>query len=72
MKRTSQKEYGYADLVIDDSSDFSGVGKKIKCWMSHADAASYIPSGFEVLDHTKSSLRLHLNKRKIFMEFNPS
>ena len=56
VKRTSQKEYGYADLVIDDSSDlFRGVGKKIKCWMSHADAASYIPSGFEVLGHTKSS-----------------
>ena len=75
VKRTSQKEYGYADLVIDDSSDlFRGVGKKIKCWMSHADAASYIPSGFEVLGHTKSSASAAIaNKRKKFygIQFHP-
>ena len=75
VKRTSQKEYGYADLFIDDSSDlFRGVGEKIKCWMSHADAASYIPSGFEVLGHTRSSASAAIaNKRKKFygIQFHP-
>lgn len=56
IKRASRREYGYADLSIDDSSDlFKGVGSKLKCWMSHADAAEVVPEGFEVLAHTESS-----------------
>jgi GMP synthase (glutamine-hydrolysing) len=56
IKRASRREYGYADLSIDDSSDlFKGVGSKLKCWMSHADAAEVLPEGFEVLAHTESS-----------------
>jgi GMP synthase (glutamine-hydrolysing) len=56
IKRFDNREYGYADLVIDDNSDlFTGINKKIKCWMSHADAAENIPNNFEILAHTKNS-----------------
>jgi GMP synthase (glutamine-hydrolysing) len=56
IKRASRREYGYADLFIDDSSDlFKGVGNKLKCWMSHADTAELVPDGFKILAHTQSS-----------------
>ncbi|MDP9197079.1 MAG: glutamine-hydrolyzing GMP synthase [Thermoproteota archaeon] len=75
VKRSSQREYGFADLVIDDSTDlFKGVGKKMKCWMSHADAAAHIPPEFEVLAHTKSSDSAAIaNRRKRFygIQFHP-
>jgi GMP synthase (glutamine-hydrolysing) len=56
IKHFNNREYGYADLVIDDNSDlFTGINKKIKCWMSHADAAESIPNNFEILAHTENS-----------------
>jgi len=56
IKRFDNREYGYSDLVIDNNSDlFKGINKKIKCWMSHADAAEIIPNDFEILAHTENS-----------------
>lgn len=56
IKRSDNREYGYSDLVIDDNSDlFKGINRKIKCWMSHADAAESIPKDFEILGHTENS-----------------
>ena len=41
IKRLNRKEYGYADLNIVDNIDlFKGMGKKMRCWMSHADAVT--------------------------------
>jgi GMP synthase (glutamine-hydrolysing) len=75
IKRASRREYGYADLFIDDSSDlFKGIGSKLKCWMSHADAAEDIPEGFKVLAHTESSSSAAIaNKQKGFygIQFHP-
>ena len=56
IKRFDNREYGYSNLVIDNNSDlFKGINKKIKCWMSHADAAEIIPNDFEILAHTENS-----------------
>ncbi|HEY7078118.1 MAG TPA: glutamine-hydrolyzing GMP synthase [Nitrososphaeraceae archaeon] len=56
VKRSNYREYGSADLIIDDSSDlFDRVGSKIRCWMSHADAAEVLPEGFRALAHTQNS-----------------
>ena len=75
IKRFDNKEYGYADLVIDDNSDlFKGINKKIKCWMSHADAAEKIPTNFEILAHTDNSLSAAIaNRDKKFygIQFHP-
>jgi GMP synthase (glutamine-hydrolysing) len=75
IKRASRREYGYADLFIDDSSDlFKGVGGKLKCWMSHADAAEDVPEGFKVLAHTESSSSAAIaNKQEGFygIQFHP-
>jgi GMP synthase (glutamine-hydrolysing) len=75
IKRFDNREYGYADLVIDDSSDlFKGINKKIKCWMSHADAAENIPHNFEILAHTENSQSAAIGNRdrKIYgIQFHP-
>ena len=56
VKRSNYREYGSADLIIDDASDlFDRVGSKIRCWMSHADAAEVLPEGFRALAHTQNS-----------------
>jgi GMP synthase (glutamine-hydrolysing) len=56
IKRFDNREYGFADLQIDDNSDlFKGINKKIRCWMSHADAAETIPNDFNIIAHTNNS-----------------
>jgi GMP synthase (glutamine-hydrolysing) len=56
IKRTIGREYGRAELIIDDKSDlFEHIDNKIKCWMSHSDTAEKVPEGFKVLAHTRNS-----------------
>ena len=56
VKRADFREYGSAELIIDDACDlFDRVGNKIRCWMSHADAAELLPAGFKTLAHTENS-----------------
>ena len=75
IRRFDNREYGYADLIIDDNLDlFKGINKKIKCWMSHADAAESIPNDFEILAHTDNSLSAAIanrNKKFYGIQFHP-
>ena len=75
VKKANAKEFGKAGLVIDDGSDlFSGVGKDIKCWMSHGDAAEVLPTGFKVLAHTDNSFSAAIANpdRKFYgIQFHP-
>ena len=47
IKRTNRKEYGRADLIIENKLDLfhSMDDEMIKCWMSHGDAAEVLPTG---------------------------
>jgi GMP synthase (glutamine-hydrolysing) len=75
IRRFDNREYGYADLIIDDNLDlFKGINKNIKCWMSHADAAESIPNDFQILAHTDSSLSAAIanrNKKFYGIQFHP-
>ncbi|MGC2383511.1 MAG: glutamine-hydrolyzing GMP synthase [Nitrososphaeraceae archaeon] len=75
VKRSEYREYGSAELIIDDACDlFDGVGNKIRCWMSHADAAEVLPDGFKVLAHTQnsSSAAVVSKEKKIYgIQFHP-
>ncbi|NOJ29535.1 MAG: GMP synthase (glutamine-hydrolyzing) [Nitrososphaeraceae archaeon] len=75
VKRSDKREYGRAVLNIDDKSDlFKDIDDKIKCWMSHGDAAEEIPKGFKILAHTSSSSSAAIgNKDKKFygIQFHP-
>ena len=75
VKRATDREYGHADLIIDDKTDlFNQMNDKIKCWMSHGDAVEELPHGFKVLAHTSSSFSAAIGnqKRKFYgLQFHP-
>jgi len=57
--RAPKKEYGKAQITIDDPSDiFDGFGKKgarHSVWMSHGDRIEVLPPGFVRTAHSKNS-----------------
>ncbi len=54
--KRKNREYGSALLTIDSSKDLlNNLGDSVRAWMSHGDEAEEIPSGFEVIGHTKSA-----------------
>ena len=75
VKKSSKREYGRADLNIDDKTDlFKDMNNKINCWMSHSDVAETIPKGFRVIAHTENSSSAAIaNKDKRFygLQFHP-
>src|SRR5919202_2624909 len=75
VKRENSRDYGRAELIIDDKSGlFDGIDNKIKCWMSHGDAAEKMPKGFKILAHTinSSSAAIGNHKRKFYgIQFHP-
>jgi GMP synthase (glutamine-hydrolysing) len=76
IKRTDRREYGRADLIIDNKEDlFSNIDNEmIRCWMSHGDAAEVLPEEFKILAHTSSSPSAAVgNNQKGFfgLQFHP-
>jgi GMP synthase (glutamine-hydrolysing) len=58
VAKASRREYGRAELLIDDDSDlFKGVGENraTTVWMSHGDRIERMPKGFRVIAHTDNS-----------------
>lgn len=50
------REYGGAELTIDEARGiFEGLGRSIKCWMSHGDKVDEPPPSFTAIAHTKNS-----------------
>jgi GMP synthase (glutamine-hydrolysing) len=58
VAKASRREYGRAELIIDDDSDlFKGVGQDrgTIVWMSHGDRIERMPKGFRSIAHTHNS-----------------
>ena len=58
VAKSKHREYGRADLTIDDESDlFKGIGKdgSTVVWMSHGDRIERMPPGFGSIAHTANS-----------------
>jgi len=59
VMRAPKREYGKAQIVVDDPSDiFAGFGKKgarHHVWMSHGDRIEVLPDGFERIAHSRNS-----------------
>jgi GMP synthase (glutamine-hydrolysing) len=50
-----KREYGAAHLTHDDPTGFfEGVAENTQVWMSHGDAISQLPPGFEVIGETEN------------------
>ncbi len=58
MARATAREFGPAELVIDDTKDlFAGftAGQQTPVWMSHGDRLETLPDGWTVLAHSANS-----------------
>jgi GMP synthase (glutamine-hydrolysing) len=55
--RAVRREFGHADLVIDDDRDlFAGFDRRtVPVWMSHGDKMEALPEGWQVLAHSDNS-----------------
>lgn len=79
VDKAAQREYGRADLTIDDQSDlFKGVGDEGTCevWMSHGDRIERMPKGFSAIAHTRNSpvaaMKCVEEGRRLFcLQFHP-
>ncbi|MGA3286862.1 MAG: glutamine-hydrolyzing GMP synthase [Bacteroidota bacterium] len=71
----AHREYGKAELFIDDHNDlFAGLDTSTSVWMSHGDALSQLPEGFEPIAHSRNApicaIR-HLEKKMFGVQFHP-
>jgi GMP synthase (glutamine-hydrolysing) len=79
VDKAARREYGHADLTIDDRSDlFAGVGNTAggatQVWMSHGDHITAMPAGFEAIGHSKNApiCAIRDRSRRIFgVQFHP-
>lgn len=75
VKRSREREYGRAELFIDNHSDFfSGLPGNITCWMSHGDRVTVLPKGFTAIAHTLNTPNAAFASRdkKVFgVQFHP-
>jgi len=79
VDRAARREYGHAELEIDDDSDlFAGVaggaGSRTRVWMSHGDHLTGMPAGFEAIGHTANApiCAIRDARRRIYgVQFHP-
>ncbi len=79
VDRAARREYGQAELEIDDASDlFAGIsadgGAGTRVWMSHGDHLTKLPRGFEPIAHTANApiCAIRDRARKIYgVQFHP-
>ena len=79
VTKAPHREYGRADLLIDDRSDlFKGVGDSGSSvvWMSHGDRIERMPPGFRSIAHTGNSpvaaMKRDDHKQRIYcLQFHP-
>jgi GMP synthase (glutamine-hydrolysing) len=77
VARAERREYGPADLVIDDHSDlFHGFDRAgaARVWMSHGDKMNAAPKGWRILAHSQNSPIAAFadpNRRYFGVQFHP-
>lgn len=75
VKSAARREYGKADLYIDNKDDlFAGLNSTTSVWMSHGDALSQLPEGFEPIAHSENAPICAIRNRakKMFgVQFHP-
>lgn len=75
VDRAARREFGKASVHIDADDDlFKGLGNEMTVWMSHGDALSVLPPGFESIAHTQNSPICSIRniQKKIYgVQFHP-
>ena len=72
---TDQKEFGYAELMINNESVlFSDLQKSLNVWMSHGDQVQDLPDDFELVASTETApiAAMQHNSKPIYaLQFHP-
>ncbi|MCK6552967.1 glutamine-hydrolyzing GMP synthase [Candidatus Binatia bacterium] len=73
---SAEREYGPADLVVDDDGDlFAGLGRSaLPVWMSHGDRMEALPAGWEILAHSANApiaACVDPGRRRFGVQFHP-
>ncbi|MBI2964394.1 MAG: glutamine-hydrolyzing GMP synthase [Deltaproteobacteria bacterium] len=77
VARSERREYGPAEVVIDDASDlFAGLGERgpEPVWMSHGDRMEAAPRGYETIAHSPNSPIAAFRdreRRRFGLQFHP-
>jgi len=75
VQPSSNREYGYARLVVTDpdSPIFRGLPGEIDVWMSHGDQVNRVPVGFHVTARSSDALNAFedLSRRIFGVQFHP-
>ncbi|MGD0336389.1 MAG: glutamine-hydrolyzing GMP synthase [Candidatus Omnitrophota bacterium] len=75
VKHSKEREYGKAELFIDDNRDlFSRLPGNFTCWESHGDSVTKVPPGFHTSAHTMNTAIAAMSnpRKKIFaVQFHP-
>jgi len=65
VKNTKSREFGKAELFIDDNHDlFSHMPGNFTCWASHGDYISKLPQGFRISAHTMNAPMAAISNRQ--------
>jgi GMP synthase (glutamine-hydrolysing) len=75
VERSDRREYGIAHLEHKDTTGFfDGVDERAQVWMSHGDAISIMPVGFDVIGRTENcpyAAIANRNDRLYGVQFHP-
>lgn len=75
IERSDKREYGFAELSVAVPAPlFTGMEKKIQCWMSHGDSSKSLPPGFAITASTANTpiaAIVHEQKKLYGLQFHP-
>jgi len=79
VERAERREYGRAQLSVDDSKEhggselFTGIPASLRVWNSHGDHVRTLPEGFRTVGRTENAIAAVENtEKKIYaVEFHP-
>ncbi len=75
VEEADKREFGRAELIIDDDSDLlKDIPAETVVWMSHSDQIIDLPSSFEVIGHTvnaETAAVRHSDKPIFGVQFHP-
>ena len=74
VEKADSREFGKAVLEVEknDNPLFTGVKKSSNIWMSHNDHITELPTGFEIIAKTDSSIAAITNNNGIYaLQFHP-
>lgn len=75
VQGVGKREYGFAELEIRRAEGlFHNLDKRTRCWMSHGDSASKLPTGFEITASTANTATAavaHRERNLYGLQFHP-